>query len=334
MSITRAFTTRRVKQSLEAAELAESRPNRSNSTVKGSVGSIRHKISSPIELIHTTNMLSYNAPDIHPLSASSTASSPRSDDDMSDSALTAGTTPPTSPDIESSPKRSLSPEPNHLSCFFTVAPPAPGPAAAAPSEGAPPVVPQRAISHSKKPYKTLVRQRSASAMSQQSQRTVSTKASFSFSRSSSSSTSTSATSHNSIPASAYHHKTKFSGAATAATPIPTTTSSSTATPASPPRPSPPQHLHQHQHQHRKDHSESQHPFGPELAQVSEIAEEYGVKEQVTTTTSKPAAVDAEEQEAMRTRGLLKFSADEYLSEVRGLFATFFVAPRPVATTWI
>ncbi|KAJ4295736.1 hypothetical protein N0V88_004438 [Collariella sp. IMI 366227] len=120
MSIARAFTTRRVKHSLHAAEQQDHGPHRSNSTtLKSSFGSIRHKISSPVQLIHTTNMLSYSAPDIHPISASSTNSSPRSDDDMSDSALTTGTSPPTSPDIES-PKRSLSPEPNHLSCFFTV----------------------------------------------------------------------------------------------------------------------------------------------------------------------------------------------------------------------
>ncbi|AEO65733.1 1bb222b0-8ed6-4205-824e-172d13ce273f [Thermothielavioides terrestris] len=324
MSIARAFTTRRVKQSIQAAELAEKGPQRGNS--------IRHKISSPIELIHTTNMLSYNAPDIHPLSASSTGSSQRLDDDMSDSALTNGTTPPTSPDVESSPKRSLSPEPNHLSCYFTV--PAQQPAKA-PAQSEAPVVPQRTVSHSKKPHNTLVRQRSASNMSQQSQRTVSTKASFTFSRSSSSSTSTSVTSHSSIPA---YHKSKLSGAASAApapaAPVPAAPVPAAPAPASPPRPQPPhvhqyqhQHQHQRQQQHKKDYSESQHPFGPELAQVSEIAEEYGVKDQVVNV------VDTDAQE-MQAKGLLKLSADEYLSEIRGLFATFFAPPRPMATTWI
>ncbi|KAK4128352.1 hypothetical protein N657DRAFT_676152 [Parathielavia appendiculata] len=322
MSLARAFTTRRVKQSLEAAEAGKA-PHHSNSTnLKSSVGSLRHKISSPIELIHTTNMLSYNAPDIHPMSASSTGSSQRSDDDMSDSGLTNGTTPPTSPDVESSSKRSLSPEPNHLSSLFA----APGhhqaPAPAIQPEV--PVIPRRTVSHSQKPYNTLVRQRSASALSQQSHRTVSTKASFSFSRSSSTSTNTSVSS---TPM--YHHKSKLSGAASASA------SSATAPfpPASPPRPQPPSQS-QHQQQHRKEYSDTQHPliqhpFGPELAQVSELAEEYGVKEQVTTGVD-----DAEEQE-MLARGLRKFSADEYLSEVRALFASFIIpAPRPVAAAWI
>jgi hypothetical protein len=302
-------------------QMAESEkvPHRSNSTsLKSSAGSLRHKISSPIELIHTTNMLSYNAPDIHPMSASSTGSSQRSDDDMSDSALTNGTTPPTSPDVESPAKRSLSPEPNHLSCFFTV-PTQQKPAPAVQPEA--PVIPQRAISHSKKQYNTLVRQRSASGMSQQSHRTVSTKASFSFSRSSSSSTSTS------VSSAPTYHKSKLSGAASAsaspvAAPFP---------PSSPPRPQrQPQHRPPHQQQHRKEYSETHHPFGPELAQVSELAEEYGVKEQVVTTN---AVVDTEEQE-MLAKGLLKFGADEYLSEVRGLFASFMGPPRPVAAAWI
>jgi hypothetical protein len=71
----------------------------------------------------------------------------------------------------------------------------------------------------------------------------------------------------------------------------------------------------HQQQHRKEFSESQHPFGQELAQVSEIAEEYGLKEQMSV-------VDAEEKE-MLAKGLLKFNANDYLGEIQGLFANFF-----------
>ncbi|KAL2261142.1 hypothetical protein VTK26DRAFT_4638 [Humicola hyalothermophila] len=331
MSIARAFTTRRVKQSLQAAD-SERTPQRSASA-KGSVGSIRNKISNPIQLVHTTNMLSYNAPDIHPLSASSTGSMPRSDDDMSDSAVTNGTTPPTSPDVESSPKRSGSPSPapNHLSSFFTLSEESPAPVA----HSTPPTVPQRAPSHSKKPYNTLVRQRSASAMSANSHRTVSTKPSLTFSRSSSSSTSTSVTTHSSstTPAHQLYHRSKLSSASTA--PATTTT-------ASPPKPpvSPPQRPQRkdHYHHHSATESQQQHPFGPELAQVSEIAEEYGVKEQVNTTiatTVTTDAVDAEEQ-VMLDKGLTKLSADEYLSEVARLFGRFFgtaappPAPAPVA----
>ncbi|KAL2134337.1 hypothetical protein VTI74DRAFT_466 [Chaetomium olivicolor] len=341
MSIARAFTTRRVKQSLHAAERQEHGPHRSNSTsLKGSVGSIRHKISSPVELIHTTNMLSYNAPDIQPLSASSTNSSPRSDDDMSDSAHTTATTPPTSPDVES-PKRSRSPEPNHLSCFFTAPANQQTPAPTTQQSQAP-TIPQRTLPQPKKTHNVLIRQRSASGLSDHSHRTISSKASFSFSRSSSTSTSTSVSS---TPL----HRSKLSS--TTSTPV-----SAPYPPASPPRPAPPhqhrhqlshhQHQHQHslqhkpsrsfqqaQHPHRKEYPESLHPFGPELAQVSELAEEYGVREQLVQVAAPSTADDAEEQ-LMAARGLVKISADEYVSEIRGLFALFMGPPRPVAAEWI
>jgi hypothetical protein len=61
--------------------------------------------------------------------------------------------------------------------------------------------------------------------------------------------------------------------------------------------------------------------------VSELAEEYGVQEQLVDMTER-------EEQAMQQKGLLKFGADEYMSDVRGLFASFMVPPRPVAAAWI
>jgi hypothetical protein len=61
--------------------------------------------------------------------------------------------------------------------------------------------------------------------------------------------------------------------------------------------------------------------------VSELAEEYGVQEQLVDMAER-------EEQAMQQKGLLKFSADEYMSDVRGLFASFMVPPRPVAAAWI
>lgn len=79
--------------------------------------------------------------------------------------------------------------------------------------------------------------------------------------------------------------------------------------------------------HRKEFSQSQHPFGPELAQVSEIAEEYGIKAQVNE-------VDLEAQE-LTAKGLKKFSADDYMSEIQELIASFFTDSKPIATAmWI
>ncbi|KAK0672844.1 hypothetical protein QBC41DRAFT_6910 [Cercophora samala] len=318
MSIARAFTTRRVKQSLQTSDLNSSPQQKSP---KASLGSIRHKISSPVELIHTTNMLTYNAPDLYPLSASSTGSH-RSDDDVSDSALTNGTTPPTSPDVESSPKRTMqkrvmSPEPNHLSAYFA----APGQAIEKPAlQKAAPIIPQRAASHSKESPAEVARQRSASGVSQRSQ--TSTNASYTFSRSSSTSTATTTTSQSSLPLHMQQHRSKNSSAAAAAADFVRMAAPPLTHRYYPAQPQP--------QQHRKEVSVSQHPFGQELAQVSEIAEEYGIKEQMNV-------VDAEEKE-MVAKGLMKFNANDYLGEIQGLFANFFAdEPQtavPTSMAWI
>ena len=158
MSIARAFTTRRVKQSIDLKDSVEGFPQRSNTT-KASLGNIRAKISAPVELTHTTNMLSYNAPDLFPEKGPKSATSMSSfkSDDESDGNLTSASTPPTSPDSPFPQKRSASPEPNHVSCYFTA--PKSAPLAEAP------VIPQRAPSHTKKPYEGLMRHRSASRLS-------------------------------------------------------------------------------------------------------------------------------------------------------------------------
>jgi len=72
----------------------------------------------------------------------------------------------------------------------------------------------------------------------------------------------------------------------------------------------------------------QHPFGQELAQVSELAEEYGISQE------KLAVVDEEEQELV-SRGLFKFRAEDYMNEIQGLFLSAFADVRPpMATMWI
>jgi len=64
-----------------------------------------------------------------------------------------------------------------------------------------------------------------------------------------------------------------------------------------------------------------------LAQVSEIAEEYGVKEKLNE-------LETEEKELV-AKGLVKFSADDYLSEINSLIASFFADANPMpAALWI
>jgi len=68
-----------------------------------------------------------------------------------------------------------------------------------------------------------------------------------------------------------------------------------------------------------------HPFGNELAQVSELAEEFAVHMDV---------IDEEEQEVV-SKGLLKFSAQDYMDEIQDLFISAFGELKPaMATIWI
>ncbi|KAK5632988.1 hypothetical protein RRF57_008702 [Xylaria bambusicola] len=290
MSLARAFTTRRVKQSSTDMGIL---PHRSNTTSRGhgQSGSIRNKISSPMELTHTTNMLAYNAPDLYPratVTSSSPANSSKSDDESSlNSPSTAMSSPPTSPEIPSTERTSESPEPNHLSCYFTA--PTQKPAA---NVREAPTIPQRAPSHTKKAsFENLANKHAR--FSNQSGKTISTKASFSMSRSSS--TSTAMTSVSSIS-----HTQKPSVHA----PIISPTSGLPSSPT--PR-----------FRRSNDVSESQHPFGQELAKVSELAEELGVKD-------KLQGIDDEEEQLI-AKGLRKFKAEDYLAEIHDLLSSFIIS---------
>jgi len=68
-----------------------------------------------------------------------------------------------------------------------------------------------------------------------------------------------------------------------------------------------------------------HPFGNELAQVTELAEEYGVQGEMKV-------IDEEEQDLL-SRGLFKFGADDYMNEIMGFFEDAFLNNRPTAM-WI
>jgi len=57
------------------------------------------------------------------------------------------------------------------------------------------------------------------------------------------------------------------------------------------------------------HSSSSHPFGAELAKVSEIAEEYGASD-----------LNAVEEEYLLAKGLRKYGVEEYLQEIAMLDA--------------
>jgi len=70
----------------------------------------------------------------------------------------------------------------------------------------------------------------------------------------------------------------------------------------------------------------EHPFGSELARVSELAEEFGVREKVRI-------IDEEEKDLI-SRGLFKFQAEDYMSEIHGLFMSAFGDKPAKAPMWI
>jgi len=235
-------------------EISAPLPHRSMTTKHYPAGTIRHKISAPVELVSTTNMLSYNAPDIHPRTTSLSSQSSGNESDSVPS-LTSST--PTSPDDSSASSLPNSPEPNHLSCYFVGS----GRQSTSSSEEAP-MIPQRALSHTKKTHEMLSRKRSMSRMS---------------------------SGKNSITSFARDSINMFS---------------SNVDSTSGPEP---------------------HPFGNELAQVTELAEEYG--------QGNMQIIDEEERELI-SRGLFKFDAEDYMSEIESYFTAAFCDPAPMRTMWI
>ena len=69
-----------------------------------------------------------------------------------------------------------------------------------------------------------------------------------------------------------------------------------------------------------------HPFGAELAQVNELAEEIGAQE---------VLILDEEEQYLASHGLCKFGAQDYLDEINGLFGGSFANPfGPFNAGWI
>ncbi|KAL6869812.1 hypothetical protein ACO1O0_001143 [Amphichorda felina] len=295
MSLSRAFTTRRVKGNNDLGDSAKV-PHRSNTLHKpSSQQPLRHKISAPVQLVHTTNMLSYNAPDIVPPRPSRTnLATAKTTSDESDSMRTNESTPPTSPDDEPHDELRI-PQPNHLSTYFM----APGSTIAGPPADAP-AIPKRSPSHTKKiSYDIMGRKGSVSRMSKESDQS---NHSLTFSRSSSTSTTASST---------------------APTTAPYTVKRAPPMPQSVPKMAP---IPQSQ---RPPAKVDTNPFGAELAQVTELAEEFSNKGRLDV-------VDEDEQ-YLRSRGLSKLSADDYLNDVHALMATFWPQPthsKPATPLWI
>ncbi|KAH8431870.1 uncharacterized protein LDX57_009521 [Aspergillus melleus] len=156
-TLTRAFTKRNKRP-----EVSAPMPYREGQ-VKFNAGTIkRGNISAPVELLSTTNMLAYNAPDLHSATSSSTSSLQSPDDsELSFSHQSFGsqiTTPDDSP-IDSNPVPSYFPK---RSATITSHPRS---STSTSSSTEAPLVPKRALSHTKRSHQELARKRSLSRLS-------------------------------------------------------------------------------------------------------------------------------------------------------------------------
>jgi hypothetical protein len=268
MSLMRAFTMRRNKPDMSInVPIGRAASQRAGKPI------LRTQISSPIALISTSNMLSFEAPDIQgttPVyhhegssassmnsssgeeSDASTANSIHSNDTMTDMSSVGDSSP-------------TSPEPNHLSCYFkpavetsTNSSPIHSPHLSVISIFDAPIIPQRALSHSKEAHETLSRQRSLRAAS---------------------------------PALTTRSSTEI-------------ISSGRNTLAEAPRES---------------------PFGKELAQLDEVAEEFG-------NTVRNVEADADSK-FMESHNLAAFDASEYLTEIHDLLNELYGDEQPEIGTW-
>jgi len=268
MSLVRAFTVRRNKNADAAAAPAPYIGRAASQRSPNSKPIARSQISLPVALISTTNMLSYEAPDIFStatvapservVSSSGSSVSDASSGDESDRSSTSAhsnETAATSVDGGSSPN---SPEFNHLSCYFkpnvmtsTVSSRESQATTISSSRQSfdSPQIPQRAPSHSKHAH-VLSHKRSVQRIGGHSAERENSRTSLD---------TLSSVNQHVVP--------------------------------------------------------SSHPFGKELEQLSEAAEEFG-----------SAVRDAEAEEdfnVMSSRGLGQFCAAAYMSEIAGLYSNAF-----------
>lgn len=178
MSLARGFT-QRMKRRENPSDASP--PTRSQS-VKGTGLQIdRAKISGPVALVSTTNMLSYNAPDIAPIQTSfsskiSTHSADDSDNSFSNrSRASSQASRDTLTDASSVSSSPTSPAHNHLSGYFASANKHPRKSASSGNlqqlretyeeEPAIPAIPERALSHSKRAHERVAHKRSMQNLS-------------------------------------------------------------------------------------------------------------------------------------------------------------------------
>lgn len=241
-TITRAFTKRNKRP-----EVSAPMPYRGEGHVRFNSGSVkRGNISGPVQLVSTTNMLAYNAPDLNTHTSSSASSlQSREDSDMaiSPQSYSSSTTDITAPDIAPQDSSPVDANPSPFSKRSATLTSHPRSSTTSSSSTDVPTVPKRAPTHTKRSHQELVPKRPQRM---------------------------------SPP------------------------------PVEPPRSNPTGDASQEMFKPEA------HPFGKELEQVNEVAEEFG----------NLHVVDEEERTLYR-KGLKKFTVDDYLSEIEELYGSIF-----------
>lgn len=274
--------TKRMKRTDEPKESTS--PTRSQS-VKNVSPIDRNKISLPVALVSTTNMLSYNAPDIASLkNVSSMASLAHSSADDSDHSVSTrsrasshGSRDTTLTDASSVDLSPTSPGSNHFAGFPPNVKPLKKSASTTSLKRVKeevvepvPAIPQRALSHSKRAHERLAHKRSLQH--------VGTRGSLS-SRGSVGSVRSSREQRSSLD------------------------------------------------MFKATIEEEAHPFGRELEQLNEVAEEFG-------GVIRDAEAEADFS-VMRSKNLAAFCAADYLADIQPLFSSRFGMPHQApAMAWI
>ncbi|OQD76147.1 hypothetical protein PENDEC_c005G05545 [Penicillium decumbens] len=155
-TITRAFTKRNKRP-----EVSAPMPYRGEGHVRFNSGTIkRGNISGPVQLLSTTNMLAYNAPDLIPSNASSASSLQSRDDDFALSPQSYTSSGLTTPDQSPSESFPIEAHPSYFPKRSATVTSHPRSSTNSASSTDVPMIPKRALSHTKRSHQELARKRS------------------------------------------------------------------------------------------------------------------------------------------------------------------------------
>lgn len=155
-TITRAFTKRNKRP-----EVSAPMPYRGEGHVRFNSGTIkRGNISGPVQLLSTTNMLAYNAPDLKSPNASSASSLQSRDDDFAFSPQSYASSGLTTPDHSPSESFPIEAHPSYFPKRSVTVTSHPRSSTNSSSSTDAPMIPKRALSHTKRSHQELARKRS------------------------------------------------------------------------------------------------------------------------------------------------------------------------------